>query len=46
MHIHITFLRTIINIFIQVIFPKIITYLDRAFKMENNDINFIMKLFY
>jgi len=31
------------NIFIQVIFPNIITYLDRTFKEEQNDINFEMK---
>jgi hypothetical protein len=37
------FLRTIINIFIQVIFPNIITYLDRSFKKKRNDINFKMK---
>ena len=37
------FLRAIINIFIQVIFPNIITYLDRTFKEEQNDINFKMK---
>jgi len=38
-----TFLRTIISIFIQVIFPNIITYLDRTFKEEQHDINFKMK---
>ena len=37
------FLRIIINIFIQVIFPNIITYLDRTFKEELNYINFKMK---
>jgi hypothetical protein len=37
------FLRAIINIFIQVIFPNMITYLDRTFKEEQNDINFIKK---
>ena len=31
------FLRAIINIFIQVIFPNIITYLDRTFKEEQNN---------
>ena len=30
------FLRAIINIFIQVIFPNIIKYLDRTFKGEQN----------
>ena len=37
------FLRAIINIFIQVIFPNIITYLDRTFKEEQNRINLKMK---
>jgi hypothetical protein len=37
------FLRAIINIFIQIMFPNIITYLDRNFKEEQNDMNFIMK---
>jgi len=37
------FLRTYINIFVQVIFSKIITYLDGTFKEEQNDINFKMK---
>jgi hypothetical protein len=32
------FLRAIINIFIQVIFPNIIKYSDRTFKKEKNDI--------
>ena len=40
------FLRAIINKFIRVIFPNIISYLDRTFKEEQNDINFKMKLFY
>jgi len=40
---HHFFLRTIKNIFIQVIFPNIITYLDGTFKTEQNDINFKMK---
>ena len=31
------------NIFIQVIFPNVITYLDRNFKEEQNDIIFKMK---
>ncbi len=34
------FLRTIINIFIQVVFPNIIAYLDRNFKEEQNEIDF------
>jgi hypothetical protein len=37
MHIRINF-SYIINIFIQVIFLNIITYLDRTFKDEQNDI--------
>jgi len=37
MHIRINF-SSIINIFIQVIFLNIITYLDRTFKDEQNDI--------
>ncbi len=37
------FIRATINISIQVIFPNIITYLDRTFKEEQNDINFKMK---
>jgi len=32
-------LRAIINIFIQVIFPNIITYSDRTFEEEQNDLN-------
>ena len=40
---HHFFLRAIINICIQVIFPNIITYLDRTFKVEQNDINLEMK---
>jgi len=40
MQIRINFLRTIINIIIQVIFQNIIAYLDRTFKQEQNDINF------
>ncbi len=43
MHIRFTFSLTIINIFIQVILPKNIAYLDRTFKEEQNDINFKMK---
>jgi hypothetical protein len=35
-------IRTI-NIFIKVIFPNIITYLDRIFKEEQNYTNFKMK---
>ncbi len=34
------FLQSIINIVIQVIFPNIITYLDRTFKREQNGLNF------
>ena len=37
------FLRATINIFIQVIFPNIITYFDRTFKEEQNDINLKVK---
>ena len=37
------FLWTIINILIQVIVPNIITYLDKAFKEEQNDIHFKTK---
>ena len=37
------FLRAIINIFNQVIFPNNITYLDRIFKEEQNGINFKIK---
>ena len=37
------FLRAIINIFVQVIFQNSITYLDRTFEEEQNDINFQMK---
>jgi hypothetical protein len=40
---HHFFLRAIINICIQVIFPNIIKYLDRTFKVEQNDINLEMK---
>ena len=36
------FLRTIIHIFIQVIFPNFITYLDRT-KEEQYDVNFKIK---
>ena len=44
MHIRITFsIRAIINLFINVIFLNIITYLDRTFKEEKNDINFKTK---
>jgi hypothetical protein len=32
------FLRAFINILIQVIFPNIITYLDKTFKEEQNEI--------
>ena len=38
------FLRVFINIFIQVIFPNIITYFDRTFKEEQNDDNEIILL--
>jgi len=34
------YLRAIINIFIQVIFPSIMAYLDRTFKEEKNHMNF------
>ena len=34
------FVRDIINIFMQVIFPNIITYLNRTFEEEQYDINF------
>ena len=37
------FLQSIINIVIQVIFPNIITYLDRTFKEEQNGLNFKIK---
>ena len=37
------FLQSIINIVIQVIFPNIITYLDRLFKEEQNGLNFKIK---
>ena len=43
MYISSTFLRAIMNIFIHVILPNNITYLDRTFKEEQNDINFKMK---
>jgi hypothetical protein len=33
---HQFFLRAIINIFIKVIFPTMITYLERTFKEEKN----------
>ena len=36
------FLRSIIHIIIQVILPKIITYLDRTFEEKQNYINFKM----
>ncbi len=36
---HHFFLRAIINIFLQVKFPNMITYLDRTFKKEQNDVN-------
>jgi hypothetical protein len=37
------FFRAIINLFIQVIFLNIITYLDKTFKEGQNYINFKMK---
>ena len=37
------FLRTIINMFIQMIFINIITYLDITFRRGKNHINFRMK---
>jgi hypothetical protein len=40
------FLKSIINIVIQVIFPNVISYLDRTFKEEQNGINFKIKLVY
>ena len=40
------FLQSIINIVIQVIFPNIITYLDRTFKEEQNGLNFKIKKVY
>jgi len=40
------FLQSIINIVIQVIFPNIITYLDRPFKKEQNGLNFKIKKVY
>ncbi len=46
MHIRITFcVQTIINIFIQVISPNIITYLEITSKDEQNDIKFKKYLF-
>jgi hypothetical protein len=36
-------IRAIINEFIQMIFPNIITYLDRTFREEQNIIVFKMK---
>ena len=44
MHIRITFIRSIINIFIQVIFQNIITYLDRTFREEQNELKFQNKI--
>jgi hypothetical protein len=38
------FLQTIINICIEVIFPTIITYLDRTFKEEQNEIILLNKI--
>ena len=39
MHIaHHLFLRAFINVFIQVIFPNSITYLDKNLKEEQNEI--------
>ena len=35
------FLQTIINIFIQMIFTNMITYLDRTLKEEQNEINLL-----
>jgi len=32
------YLRAIINIFIRLIFPNIFTYLNRTFKVEQNEI--------
>ncbi len=43
MHIRITVSFELINIFIQVIFPNIISYLDRTSKEKQNDINFKIK---
>ena len=37
------FLQSIINIVIQVLFPNLITYLDRTFKEEQNGLNFKIK---
>ena len=39
------FIRAIINMFIQGIFPSIITYFDRSFKEKKNYIDFKMKCF-
>ena len=44
MNIRITFLRAIINICIQVVFPNMITYSGRTFKEEQNEIIIIIKL--
>ena len=46
MHICNTFFRAVINMFIRVIFPNIITYLDTTFKKQQNDINFKTKNWY
>ena len=40
---HNFFLRAIINIFFQVIFSNLNTYLDRTFRVEQNYINFQVK---
>ena len=45
MHIRITVSFELINIFIQVIFPNIISYLDRTSKEKQNDINFKLNNF-
>ncbi len=42
MHIRIIFLLTTMNLFIRVKFQNMITYLDRTFKEEQNDINYKM----
>ena len=36
-------LQTLLNIFFQVIFPNIDTYLDKTVKEEQTDINFKIK---
>jgi hypothetical protein len=40
------FLQSIINIVIRVIFPNIISYLDRTFKEEQNGLNLKIKKVY